>query len=89
MAPGGRPIPGTRRAEFVQVATGRLGPARPDAANALYALLAAEMPEARLEALLDGGPTAEPGPGLRMPISGVVALRDTNGRRAAHGWRNG
>jgi hypothetical protein len=73
-AHGGRPIPGTRRAEFVQAATGRLGKARQDAANALYARLAAEMPDARLEALLDGAPPAEPGPGLRLVEGGRPRL---------------
>jgi hypothetical protein len=73
-AHGGRPIPGTRRAEFVQVATGRLDQARQDAANALYVRLAAEIPDARLEALLDGGPPAEPGPGLRLVDGGRPRL---------------
>lgn len=73
-AHGGRPIPGTRRAEFVQVATGRLGKARQDAANALYARLAAELPGARLEALLDGGPPTEPGPGLHLVKGGGPRL---------------
>jgi hypothetical protein len=73
-AHGGRPIPGARRAEFVQVATGRLGQARQDAANALYARLAAEIPDAKLEALVDGGPPAEPGPGLRLVEGGRPRL---------------
>lgn len=73
-AHGGRPIPGTRRAEFVQDATGRLGQARQNAANALHARLAAEMPGARLEALLDGGPPAQPGPGLRLVAGGRPRL---------------
>lgn len=69
-AHGGRPIPGTRRAEFVQVANGRLAKARQDAANALYARLAAEIPDARLEALLDGAPQVEPGPVLHLMDGG-------------------
>jgi hypothetical protein len=73
-AHGGRPIPGTRRAEFVQVATGRLSKARQDAANALHARLAAEIPGARLEALLDGSPPDEPGPGLRLVEGGSPRL---------------
>jgi hypothetical protein len=73
-AHGGRPIPGTGRAEFVQAATGPLDKARQEAAHALHARLAAEIPDARLEALLDGGPPAEPGPRLRLVRGGRPGL---------------
>lgn len=68
-AHGGRPIPGTYRAEFVQAATGPLRKARLEAARALHARLAAQIPDARLEVLLDGGPAVDPEPRLR-PVKG-------------------
>jgi hypothetical protein len=73
-AHGGRPISGTGRAEFVQAATGPLDQARLEAAHVLHAWLDAEIPGAKLEALLDGGPPVEPGPRLRLVKGGPPCL---------------
>lgn len=73
-AHGGRPIPGTGLAEFVQAATGPRDNARTEAAHALHARLAAEIPAARLEAVLDGGPPPEPGPRLHLVKGGRRGL---------------
>jgi hypothetical protein len=69
-AHGGRPIPGTRFAEFTQTATGPRDNARAEAARALHAWLAAEIPGA----ILDGGPPPEPEPRLHLVKGGRRGL---------------
>ncbi|MGH3587936.1 MAG: hypothetical protein ACRDQ0_16625, partial [Pseudonocardia sp.] len=73
-AHGGRPIPGTGCAEFVQVGWGSRESARTEAGKALRERLAAVVPDATVLAILDGGPPAEPEPRLHLMKGGRPRL---------------
>jgi len=70
---GGRPVPGTNCVEFVQVGVGSRASARIQAVAALRARMAVDLPHARVLALLDGAPPAEPDPRLHL-LRGRPAL---------------